>query len=243
MTENISTLRIVILVFEFIFNFWPLILVSAIAQHKRGSLLRGLLILWIFLAMGRFLMFFEQRFVFTSFLIPEPLNTLLFFLTGGAILGLLKFQEYRKQNHLRKKAATLTDGQDLADLSPIEFEEMVVELFNLLGHKAKRTGRSSDHGVDVVVKAQNGEKWIVQCKRWRKPVGENVVRDFYGTLQHEKASQGMIVAANGFSKPAKEWAKGKPISLISGDEFVQMWKKAQALRAKKSQTKHPKIAG
>ena len=91
-----------------------------------------------------------------------------------------------------------------------------------------------DHGVDVVVKAKNGEKWVVQCKRWRTPAGESIVRDFYGMMQHEKAAQGAIIATSGFSQPAIEWAKGKPLYLYNGKDFLQLWDKVKKQQLKGS---------
>jgi len=111
-------------------------------------------------------------------------------------------------------------------MPPHEFEEMAAALYRTMGHKARRVGKRGDHGVDVVVRAKNGDKWIVQCKRWRKPVGEFIVRDFYGTLQHEKATQGAIIATKGFTHAAKAWAKGKPIHLYSGEDFLVAWQRA-----------------
>lgn len=89
------------------------------------------------------------------------------------------------------------------------------------GAKAWRTGATGDHGVDVVVQTPKGEKWVVQCKRWRGGVGEPIVRDFYGTVQHEKAHKGVLVTTGTFSNAAREWAKGKPLVLVDGAEFLR----------------------
>jgi restriction system protein len=63
-------------------------------------------------------------------------------------------------------------------------------------------------------------------------VGEPVVRDFYGVVLHEKADKGIIIITSGkFSRPAQEWAKGKPIALYDGEKFVQLWRRAQAKKA------------
>ena len=104
---------------------------------------------------------------------------------------------------------------------------MVAELYRAMGHQARRTGMIGDHGVDVVVKAKNGEKWVVQCKRWRTPAGESIVRDFYGMMQHEKAAQGAIIATSGFSQAAIEWAKGKPLYLYNSNDFLRLWNKVK----------------
>jgi restriction system protein len=116
--------------------------------------------------------------------------------------------------------------KELDDLPPGEFEEMTAELFRALGYEAHRTKMIGDHGVDVVVKAKDGRKMVVQCKRWRGPVGEPVVRDFYGAMQHEKAAKGTIFATNGFTQKATEWAKDKPLLLYDGKKFLELWTKA-----------------
>lgn len=97
----------------------------------------------------------------------------------------------------------------------------------MAGHHAKRTGATGDHGIDVVVTSKKGEKWVVQCKRWRGYVGEPIIRDFYGAMQHEKADRGILITTGTFSKSAQAWAKGKPIALMDGNEFLNAWKRAK----------------
>ncbi len=116
-------------------------------------------------------------------------------------------------------------------VSPARFEEMVAEVYRLRGAKAWRTGATGDHGVDVVVQTPKGEKWVVQCKRYRGWVGEEKVRELYGTLQHEKAHKGVLVTTGTFSNAARQWAKGKPISLVDGEQFLRSWREAKKVRA------------
>jgi hypothetical protein len=117
---------------------------------------------------------------------------------------------------------------DLLKLTPRQFEEMVLQMYRWRGHRAQRTGRVGDHGVDIVVHARNGEKWVIQCKRWRGSVGEPTVRDFYGTMQHEKADKGAIITTGTFTSQAHTWARGKPIHLFDGSTFTRLWREAQA---------------
>ena len=84
-----------------------------------------------------------------------------------------------------------------------------------------------------MVKAKNGETWVIQCKRWRGTVGEPVVRDFYGVMQHEKAHRGILITSGRFSRPVLAWAKGKPLALYDGERFLELWQRTQA--RKKSQ--------
>jgi hypothetical protein len=44
-------------------------------------------------------------------------------------------------------------------------------------------------------------------------------------MHHEKADRGILVTTGTFSYPAQNWAKGKPLRLINGREFLNTWKK------------------
>lgn len=136
----------------------------------------------------------------------------------------------------RARKARLSLQQDIASLKSLtvhEFEEFVANLFRKRGYQARVVGDVGDHGIDIEVINLQGEKELVQCKRWTKKwLGERIVRDFYGALMHdEEAVRGYIVTTSYFSKAARKWAQGKPISLIDGpdlSEAVQLIRKAQA---------------
>lgn len=221
-----TTLDFMFAVFGLVFTFWPVFLTSAL--KGRGNLLRNLLFTWSFWAIIRVFLFFGPEPLQTSFLISEPLNTVLFFACGLVLLGIWYGQKLWQRGRLLRKAGDVHTAKDLLELSPREFEDMAVELFLAYGHKAKRTGKAGDHGVDVVVQTKKGEKCVVQCKRWKGRVGEPVVRDFYGVVMHEKADKGVVITSGTFSRPAQEWVKGKPIALYDGDKFVQLWRRTRA---------------
>ena len=94
---------------------------------------------------------------------------------------------------------------ELQDLSPKEFEHYVAGLFRRKGYRAVVRGRAGDHGVDLELRAPTGKRAIVQCKRYQNTVGEDVVRELFGTLIHER-----------------DWAQGKPITLIDGRTLVRI---------------------
>ena len=219
-----SLLQILFPVFDMVFDFWFVLILAPLQNRKNGF--KSMIYVWAFWAVIRIILFFNPEPLKTSFFIPEPLNTILFFVTGVVLIVIWFLWNYFKSGQLRKKALGLT-AKDLLDLPPGEFEEMTAELYRARGFQANKTGASGDHGVDVIIKSKDGKKMIVQCKRWRKPVGESIVRDFYGTMQHEKAAQGTIIATSGFTQQAKEWAKGKPISLYDGNTFIEMWQQSK----------------
>jgi hypothetical protein len=219
----LSLIQMLFYVFDIVFDFWFVLILAPLQNRKSG--IRNMVYAWAVWAVIRILLFFNPE-PTPSFMIPEPLNTILFFVAGLVLIAVWYLWNYFKSGQLRKKALGMS-AKDLLDLPPGEFEEMTAELYRARGFQANRTGISGDHGVDVVVKSKDGKKMIVQCKRWRKPVGEPIVREFYGTMQHEKAAHGTIIATSGFTQQAIEWAKGKPMSLYDGNKFVEMWQKTK----------------
>jgi len=223
-------------VFSVIVGFWPVMFLAAlqgIPNRKRkqkfwqwiGKIFRNLAITWILFAlMWLGILFFGKQPVF---LISEPQNSLLFWGIGGIVLFLwvlsLGFAWLKRRIEFEK----MREMGAIQELSPDAFEELVAETFRRLGHHVKVVGTSGDHGVDVRVRASNGEKWVVQCKRYKGTVGEPTVRDLYGTMLHEKAQRASIVTSGRFSRQAVVWAEGKPIDLYDGEAFLRILRKLQ----------------
>ena len=134
-----------------------------------------------------------------------------------------------KRKKLSGSFLEIEDPAELLKLTPNEFELMVANYYRMLGHKVKVMGEKGqpDHGIDLIVNTNGGEKWIVQCKRWNRYVGEPVIRDLYGTVLHEKADKGILVTSSYFSRPARRWVRNKPIQLLEGKEFLRDWKVAR----------------
>ncbi len=122
----------------------------------------------------------------------------------------------------RRRAARLSaaarpmDLEQMYALSPKAFEHYVAGLFRRKGYKAVVRGRSGDHGVDLELSGAGGRRAIVQCKRYRDTVGEEVVRGLFGTLLHETAHHAFLVTTADISDAARSWAAGKPMTLIDG---------------------------
>ena len=111
---------------------------------------------------------------------------------------------------------------ELYALSPADFEAYVARLFRRKGYRVELRGRSGDNGVDLMVTNRRGLKAVVQCKRYRNNVGPDTIRELYGTLVHEQVAHAFLVTTAGISRSAKKWAKGKPMTLIDGDELARL---------------------
>lgn len=114
---------------------------------------------------------------------------------------------------------------DLLTLDPIDFEDLVAELFKAMGMEVMTTERSGDGGVDVRAMDPDpirGGKLVIQVKRYRNTIPPAPVRDLYGTMMHEGATKGILVATAEFGPSAQEFATGKPLTLIGGTQLVDL---------------------
>lgn len=112
--------------------------------------------------------------------------------------------------------------QQLRTVSPAEFERYVAAVFRQKGYHVAVRGRSGDLGVDLDVTNQQGRRAVVQCKRYRSTVGPDVVRELYGTMIHERAAHAFLVTTADISDAAREWARGKPITLVDGALLIDL---------------------
>lgn len=156
--------------------------------------------------------------------LPALLGELLLLteLSAGVALGVvwLIMGWQQKQRTAQPRPTWTLD--ELYALSPREFEQFAARLFRRRGYKVKVRGRSGDLGVDLEVTNRNGRRAIVQCKRYRSTISPAIVRELYGTLMHEAAAHGFLVTTADISDAARNWAQGKPLTLIDGPTLVEL---------------------
>ncbi|WP_380283180.1 restriction endonuclease [Kitasatospora purpeofusca] len=117
------------------------------------------------------------------------------------------------------------DDPDLFEMDPIEFEELIAELFRLRGFRVMTTARSGDVGVDVVAEDLDpvtGGRIVIQAKRYRSTVSPTAVRDLDSTVRHHGAIKGILVTTAGFGPGSYEYIRNKPLTLVSGPELVEL---------------------
>ena len=120
---------------------------------------------------------------------------------------------------------------DLRLLTASEFEWLVGELFRREGWEVTETGRQDgpDGNIDLVL-TRDGERRIVQCKRWASwLVGVNEIRAFGGTLMREEmpGNDGIFVTLSDFSEQAREEAKKTGVMLIDRADLFGRVEKAR----------------
>jgi len=131
--------------------------------------------------------------------------------------------------------AGLDQRANLAELSPSEFEALITNLFEKMGLETRLTQASRDGGVDCVawdMRPVVGGKVVVQAKRYKNTVGVSAVRDLYGTVMNEGAAKGILVSTSGYGKATFDFAKNKPLELISGSNLLYLLEQHVGIRAK-----------
>lgn len=153
-------------------------------------------------------------------LLSESINLLesASILTAIVIVIILLWRAQRR----KKLAAQSITAEDLYALSPGAFERYVASLFRKKGYKVAVRGGSGDHGVDLELEQVGNRRAIVQCKRYRNPIGPDIVRELFGTMIHERVHHAFLVTTADISPSARVWAKNKPMTLIDGQTLVQI---------------------
>jgi restriction system protein len=126
----------------------------------------------------------------------------------------------------------ISESTNIAAVDWEEFEHLVRELFEkefaVNGGEVKVTQSSRDGGVDAIAFDPDpirGGKIVIQSKRYTNVVGVSAIRDLYGTVLNEGATKGIIVTTSHYGSDAYEFAKGKPLTLLDGNNLLALLQK------------------
>lgn len=137
----------------------------------------------------------------------------------------------------RKKLfdSVASNENTLESISWREFELLVGEAFRRKGFTVQETGQGgADGGIDLVL-LKEGEKYLVQCKQWRRQLVQvNVIRELFGVMAAEGAKGGFVVISGRFTEDARVFAQGKNLQLIEGAELNDMIRQSRATTARQN---------
>jgi restriction system protein len=149
--------------------------------------------------------------------------------TFAAVWGISFYIRYRRRKAKEERYRSVRQARDLGFFDPYDFEHFVAWVFRELGYKTVVTPEQGDHGIDVILK-KDGKEYAVQVKRYAPShwVGEEEVRDFYGSYTGSRFSGGFFVTSGTFSPPARAWARERSsLRLITGAELLRMVQKLE----------------
>lgn len=106
---------------------------------------------------------------------------------------------------------------DIAALSWRDFERLIGETFRRRGFQVTGFGSRAPDGAADLALTKTGERFLVQCKHWRKrEVGVLAVHELNTVLDAVGGQGGYVLTAGEFTPDAREYARGTRIELIGG---------------------------
>lgn len=151
-----------------------------------------------------------------------------------AIAGLVLWLLLRKKGPRTPTAQELTQRFGQVHLmSGGQFEVFVADLMRSMGYQASVLGGSGDQGVDVIA-AAGGERIAIQCKNYKKAVGNKPVQEVFAGARHHGCQHAWVVAPAGFTKGAHELARSVGVLLFDANS-VRRWIKQADEAAKQSE--------
>jgi len=115
------------------------------------------------------------------------------------------------------------DKQFLRSMEWKKFEDVSMEYLRIKNCNANVTCIGADGGIDIKIADSTGNILAIgQCKSWSKPIGVNSIRELYGVMAADKVKHGIFLTTSVYSNEALEFAKGRNLLLIDGDEFISL---------------------
>ena len=118
-------------------------------------------------------------------------------------------------------------------MSGAQFEIFVADLFRAMGHRATVMGKSGDQGVDVIVD-HGGERVAVQCKNYKRRVGNKPVQEVYAGAKHHGCARAWVVAPAGYTSGAHELARSTGVSLFDAGAVRRWIKQVDEIEKKRN---------
>ena len=133
--------------------------------------------------------------------------------------GLSIFGRHRRRSLLE----SATNPGEVTRMTWQEFELLVGEAYRRQGYRVTETGLGgADGGIDLIL-TKPRIKALVQCKHWKvRQVGVKPVRELFGVMTAERATEGILVTSGRFTDEAKSFASSNGITLVDGTALARL---------------------
>tara|TARA_R110000764_G_scaffold91830_3_gene175012 strand:- start:132 stop:659 length:528 start_codon:yes stop_codon:yes gene_type:complete len=157
-------------------------------------------------------------------------------LTFVFVLTLYIFSKKRfnRHKHNRKKAEQVIakiqsfehHGQQinyLRKIDPFVFEELLLNAFQKRGYKVIRNKRyTGDGGIDGIVYDIDGNKILIQAKRYRSYINPKHITDFQFLLKRKHARKGYFVHTGKTSSNTRNLFQHTNVIIIGGSKLLKL---------------------
>jgi len=133
---------------------------------------------------------------------------------------ILKHHIDEKEDRFMRDSVSMAPRK-FADLSGSAFEDLLVQLYGAMGYSVQKTGKTGDAGCDLVVN-MDGERWVVQAKRYSGNVGIAAVQEANTAKAIYNCSKAVVATPSNFTKEAYEAARANGVKLMEGEELGEL---------------------
>ena len=110
----------------------------------------------------------------------------------------------------------------LRKLNPFVFEELLLLAFKQHDFKVKHNRRyTGDNGLDGIVFDEQGNKYLIQAKRYKSAINPAHVESFSHVVNQKQAHAGFFIHTGRTGKKSYQ-LRGQNISIISGHRLISL---------------------
>jgi len=141
----------------------------------------------------------------------------------AALLGVAALFSSLRTWHRRQLLDSQYSIEEIRKLDWRDFERLVGEAFRRKGYTRHERGQNGpDGGVDLEL-FRGSDKILVQCKHWKTgKVGVGTVRELFGVMVAEGASDAIFVTSGQYSREAWLFAKDNNLALFDGPRLIEL---------------------
>ncbi len=109
--------------------------------------------------------------------------------------------------------------QSLRTLSWDQFSAVIVGAYQRQGYSVEPVNKP-DHDYTLT---QQGRVTLLQCRRWKvTQLGVGPLEELAGAIANAEAYNGICITAGSISSKAREFVKGRPITLVTGIALAEL---------------------
>lgn len=124
---------------------------------------------------------------------------------------------------MKRKKLVSSRIYEIDKMDGVTFEQLLMAHFEKNGYKVRSTPKSNDYGADLIL-IKDGEKVVVQAKRYKGKVGVAAVQQAYSSMGYYKASRCMVITNAYYTSQAKKLAKANGVILWDRDTLINKFK-------------------
>jgi restriction system protein len=122
----------------------------------------------------------------------------------------------------KRKQFSNAELATIDEMSGKEFEEYSAYLMSQLQfERIKLTKDYGDQGIDLIA-TKNGIRYGIQCKRWKKKVGNKAIQEVYAGVGYYSLDKAVVLTNSYFTDSAKQLSKKLNVELWDRATLTKM---------------------